>query len=422
MRPNHPVFLAIAILAPAGAAFAAEPLPWLPAAPLVEKFLRAAPSVLATGSLLQAEEANRVRLEAGEYEWNLRLGGQQRRSNPPGAVEERFREWNAAIERPLRLPGKAGADAALGAAGVAIAESAHGDALHEGGRSLLKAWFLWLKESAAAEQWATQSRLLDREVRGTQRRQQLGDAARLDAVRAEAALAQAGAQAAQARMRRDNAALELQRRFPGMPLAAAASADAPPSVAGTLPEWVERVVAHNHELALARGESQRARIAASRADRNRFPDPTVGVHVSRERGGEDSIVGAYISIPFPGGARRAAAEGALAQASAASHREAATLQKVETEAATLYQSASAATGSWQASQDAAERLERAAAMTARAYALGEGGLAELLAARRLANEARLVARLALLDAYELYYRLMLDAHELWALDAHEDAH
>ena len=55
-------------------------------------------------------------------------------------------------------------------------------------------------------------------------------------------------------------------------------------------------------------------------------------------------------------------------------------------------------------------------MTARAYQLGEGTLNDLLAARRLANEAQLAARLTQLDALELRYRLLLDAHKIWDLD------
>lgn len=406
-----------AAIFPAAGARAVEATPWLPPATVVEKVLLATPAVLASGSQLRAEEANRSRLEAGEHEWNLRLGSQRRRSSPAVGAEERFAEWDAALERPLRLPGKAANDAELGAAGVALAETARGDALHEGSRALLRAWFQWLKEDAAATQWAAQAQLLAQQAGGTRRRQQLGDAARLEAIQAEAALAQAEAQAAQARLRRDNAALEVQRRFPGLPLTANGDTAEPPPVDGTAQEWIDRVVAHSHEVGLARGEAQRARIAATRAGRERLPDPTIGVRVSRERGGEDSIVGAYISIPLPGGGRAAAADGALAQASAASHREAAAVQKVTVEAATLHQSATAALATWQASRNAAERLGLAADMGARAYALGEGTLAEMLAARRLANEAQLAARIARLEAFELRYRLLLDAHRLWLLDS-----
>lgn len=401
---------------------AAEQNPYLPPAELVAKVLRANPMVQASSSQILVEEANRSRLEAGNYEWNIRLGGQQRRSNPPAGSEERFGEWNAALERPLRLPGKAADDAQLGSAGVALAETSRGDALHETGRGLLKSWFLWLKESAAAAQWDAQVSLLAKQTKATQRRQQLGDAARLEAIQSDAALAQAEAQAAQARVRRENAATDLQRRFPGLPPTQPVGATEPPAITGGLDEWVDEILAHSHELGVARGESRRAQIAAARSDRDRMPDPTFGLHMSTERGGEDHIVGAYISIPLPGGGRRAAADGAVAQAAAASHREAAARQKVAAEAAALYQSATAALATWQANRSAAERLTRAADMTARAYALGEGNLGDMLTARRLANEAQLAARVAQLDAFELRYRLLLDAHRLWVLDEEHPGH
>lgn len=395
---------------------ATEQTPYLPPADLVAKILRANPMVQASTSQIRVEEANRSRLEAGNYEWSLRLGGQQRRSNPAVSTEERFSEWNAALERPMRLPGKAADDAELGSAGVALAETTRGDALHETGRGLLKSWFLWLKESAAAVQWDSQVRLLAKQSTVTQRRQQLGDAAQLEAILADAATAQAEAQAAQAHSRKESAAADLQRRFPGLPLSEPAGSAEPAAIAGNANEWIEQILAHNHELGIARGETRKSQITAARSDRDRVPDPTFGVHMSTERGGEDHIIGAYISIPLPGSGRRAAADGAVAQASAASHREAGVKQRVSAEAAALYQSASAAVTSWQANRSAADRLARAADMTARAYTLGEGNLSDMLTARRFANEAQLVARLSQLEAFELRYRLLLEAHQLWALD------
>lgn len=399
-----------------GTGVIAEPAPGLPPTEIVARVLLAQPAVQAAGSQIRVEEANRRRLEAGGYEWNLRLGGQQRRSRPATGPDERFNEWNAAIERPLRLPGKASLDSELGAAGVALAETGHGDALHEASRNLLKSWFVWLRENAAASQWSEQLSLLDKQTKAVQRRQQLGDAARLETIQTEAALAQAAAQLAQARVRQQTAAEDLRRRYPGLLIAAPGAVADPTPVEGGEADWVTAILEQSHELELSRGETQRARIAASRASGDRLPDPTFGLHVSRERAGEDQIVGAYVSIPLPGGARRAASDAASAQAEVANYREAAATRKVSAEAAMLYQSANAAFASWQASRNAAERLTQAAEMTARAYQLGEGSLNELLAARRLANDAQLSARLMQLDALELHYRLQLDAHRLWALD------
>ena len=344
------------------------------------------------------------------------FGANQRRVYPAAGNDERYNEWNAQLERPLRLPGKSSADAELGALGVAIAETGEGDALHETSRALLKTWFAWLKESTAASQWSEQLTLLERQTKAVQRRQQLGDAARLEAVQAEGALAQAEAQLAQARARQTTASEDLRRRFPGLPLIEPGAIAEPQAITGSESEWLEAILEHSHELGVARGETQRAQVIAGRAGGDRLPDPTVGIHLARERGGEEHILGAYIAIPIPGGARRAVASATLAEADVAHRREAAATQKVTAEAAALYHSAKAALTSWNASRSAADRLTRAADMTARAYQLGEGNLNDLLTARRLANEAQLAARLSQLDALELRYRLLLDAHQLWDLD------
>ena len=347
-----------------GSGFAGEATPNLPPAEIVARVLLANPSVQAASGQIRVEEANRDRLEAGHYEWNIHLGAQQRRSAPTIGPDERFNEWNAAIERPLRLPGKGSLDSELGAAGVALAETAHGDALHENSRNLLKSWFVWLKESAAEAQWTEQFALLEKQGKAVQRRQQLGDAARLETILAEAAQSQAEAQLAQARVRQQNASEDLRRRYPGLPLVTGAIAE-PVPIEGNETDWINAILEHSHELELARGDT---------------------------------------------------ADAALAQADVAGRREAAATQKISAESAMLYQSAKAAFASWQASRTAAERQSRAAEMTARAYQLGEGSLNDLLAARRLANEAQLSARLMQLDALELRYRLLLDAHQLWAMD------
>lgn len=414
LRPLTLVLMLTLFGNPASAAEMATPN--LPPTEIVAQVLRTSPMVQAASHQIRVEEANRDRLEAGSYEWNVRLGSQQRRSKPTTGPDERFTEWNAAIERPLRLPGKSAADAELGAAGVSVAETARGDALHEGSRSLLKSWFIWLKESATANQWNEQVALLHKQAKAIQRRQQLGDAARLESILGDAALAQAEAALAQARVRQQTAAEDLRRRFPGLPLDEPASIAEPVAVTGSVNEWVEAILEHSHELELARGETQIAILQAGRSSRDRVPDPSIGFHVARERAGEDQIVGAYISIPLPGGGRRAASTAALASADAAGSRELAANRKISAEAAATFYSANAALATWQAGQAAAEQMSRAAEMTARAYQLGEGSLNELLAARRLANDARLNARLLQLEALESRYRLLLDAHRLWVLD------
>lgn len=390
-------------------------LPGLPPDDVVREALLAHPDGLAAGSDVRYESANRSRLEAGDYEWNLRLGGQQRKTLPKVGDHERFNEWNVAIERPLRLPGKAATDAEIGAAGVARAETALDIVRHEIKRDLLQSWFSWLREDAAARQWAAQVALLQRQLQAVRRRQELGDAARLETVLTEAVLAQAEAQATQAVSRQQAAREVLRRRYPALPISPPGNLGESVSEVGEAATWQVAIARNSHELALARQQTQLATLAARRQRQDRVPDPSFGIAYSRERGGEEQVVGAYISIPLAGSARRANEAGGAAQAEAARFREEASERRLALETAAGVQAAQAARTAFQASRMAAERLQEAAAMAGRAYQLGEGTLGDWLTALRVANEGQLAATHHQLEALEKHYRLMLDAQLIWQM-------
>ena len=76
---------------------------------------------------------------------------------------------------------------------------------------------------------------------------------------------------------------------------------------------------------------------------------------------------------------------------------------------------------WERLAAVAGQSSAAAESVTRAYAAGELGVAELLAARRQSLDAQLLATVSLLTAHESQARLQLDAHQLWALEEH-DAH
>ncbi|QWT45093.1 TolC family protein [Azospira inquinata] len=420
-RPLRPLGLILGLCyALSGPAWGAEGLPTppypsadLPPLQAALQAIRNAPMAKEADAMLSAEQANRKRLEAGPYEWTTRLTTQQRRVNPS---DERFREWQGALEHTLRLPGKAALDAKIGAQGEATAHTALGDALHETSRSLLQTWFDWLRARETARQWAAQADSQEKQRRTTTRRVQLGDAPKLELMQAEAAAAQAQAAREQARLQEQVALAALSARFPTLPR--------PENIHPSEPQplepgpWQERLLTQSHELTLARAQTEHARLLASRADADKLPDPTVGVQIGSERAGEERLAALTLTIPLPGGARRAAADQQVALSSAAASREAAAQAKVSAEVAGLLATARAAYDSWRLAEDAARRMEESAHLMGRAYQLGEAGIAELLVAQRQANEARLGANRARLDALEARYRVYVDAHLLW--DADED--
>lgn len=384
--------------------------------------IRQSPQVQAALALIDAESARRSALEAGPHEWAVRLSGQQRRVDAlaPASSAERYREWSASLERALRLPGKAALDAEIGAQGVRQAQVGYADALHETARNLLGTWFVWLREVESARQWQSQAELLERQRAATARRLALGDGSRLELMQAEAAAAQARAALEQAQRRSAVAAADLKNRFPALVLPASPAAGQPQPLAGDPAEWRAQLLEHNHELRLARAVTQQARLLARRSDAERLPDPTVGVHVGSDRGGEERLSGLTLGIPLPGAARSANARRDSALSAFAAEREATTLAKVNAEIAAALATAERAFAGWQSSEDAARQLEQAAALIARARSLGEAGLGEVLLAQRQANEARLAANASRLDALEARDRLLLDTHRLWSY-ADEDS-
>jgi outer membrane protein, heavy metal efflux system len=385
----------------------------LPPITQVEQALHAHPSVRAAEAGVRVEEANRDKLVAGPHEFAVRFSAQQRRERP---LDLNYREHEVALERAIRLPGKAAKDAALGEAGIEQAHYALGDALHEGGRLLLGRWFEWRREAMAAREWAAQVEVLQRQHDVVGKRVTVGDAAKLEQLLSGAQLAQAEAQLALASDRRERAALELAQQFPAIALPVDVSAPPPQAIAQPLTYWRQRILANNHELAVARIAAQRGSLAAQRLDAERLPDPTLGVKLGSERDGQERIVGLQLTIPLPGAARAAGARAGQAEAESAGAREALVLAKVETEARRSFSLAHSTYGQWQRLADVAQRMEENASLLDKAWRLGEGQFAELQTARRLAIEARLAASQAHLEANEARYRLLLDAHELWAMD------
>lgn len=402
-----------AAAAPPAAATAAYPAD-LPPADQALAAIRTAPQIRAADARLTAETAERERLDAGPNEWALRLTGQRRRVVVPDSAD--LQEWSAGLERPLRLPQKAGLDAEIGRQGEARARTARGDMLHEVARDLLQRWFLWLRESENATQWRQQVDSLHRQQQAVARRTALGDAARLELMLAEAATAQAEAALAQAELRQQVAAADLTRRYPALRLPERPPAATPQALEGGLETWREHLLEHHHELALARADSQRARLLAARAEAERTPDPTLGVHVGSERGGDERVAGLSLVLPLPGEARRATARRENALAAAAAETEAATLQRVDAEIVAAHAAATAGYLGWQRAELAAQRLRQTAALVSRAHQLGQAGLAEVLLAQRQENDGALAAGAARLAAQEARYRLLLDAHRLWAYD------
>lgn len=378
--------------------------------------IAALPQVMAARAGLAVAQAHSRQLAAGPHEWNLRLGVQQR-SESAGA---RYAEQDVALERGIRWGGKAQTDRALGEAGIAAGQSGYADAWHEAVRSLLQGWYDWQRGRSAARLLAQQAALAQEQLQVAQRRVKAGDVPRMDALMAQAEHDRARAAEQQARGREEVQRQELDKRFPGLaPDGDEAQAAVPSHLPGSTQDWLARIVGDNHEIELAEAQARVAQLQGERARLDTRPDPLLGVRAARERGGADSVLGLYLSIPLPGEYRDAQERAAQAQADAAAQRLAQTRQRVAAAAQRTVLQATHALTVWQRLAAVQQAMADVARLAGRAYDLGEVTLTEALQARRTALEAALAADAARWDALEAVSRVLVDAHRLWPADAHE---
>lgn len=374
-------------------------------------------TVLTAESGIKFEQSNRRRWSSGNYEFNVRAGSAQRRIASTGQA---LKEWDVAIERPVRLPNKMLIDQEIGAEGVQRAEFTLGDARHEAGRLLLRLWFTWQREQAQVAQWQQQESTLQRLAAMTEKRVKAGDAPKMEHNQALAAAAQAGVSRRQALMRAQLAANEIVRQFPGIELPESVPRSTPQAIPNAFAYWKDQVFQHNHELGMVRSDRHLQQLLAQRSRADRIPDPTVGMRYSSEMAGNEKVTGVYVSVPISFGLRSAQAEGMQHQAEIATNREAFVQRRLEGDVYAAHTQAVSSFTTWQQAADAGSSIRQNAELVARAYTLGESSLSDTLTARRIALESTLAEATAQLDANEARYRLLLDAHQLWPLDSDED--
>lgn len=410
--------LAIFFAAITQASFASEIVkPDLPAAAQVEIALNNHINVLTATTGIKIERVNQRKLDSGHYEFNVRAGSAQRKIATP---DNNLNEWDVAIERPLRLPNKMLIDREIGREGIEHAEEVLSDARHEASRLLLKLWFNWQREQAQASQWQQQVTLLQQQAKITEKRFKAGDAPKIEMSQANAAVAQASVALQLAAARTLLASNELKRQFPAIELSSANSYQQPQAIEHDFNYWRDIILAHNHELGIVQSQQRIQQKYAERSSADIIPDPTIGLRFSNEMGGNEKVTGFYVTVPLSFGQRGAIAEQAKYQAEIANQQEAVVKQRLESDIYAAHTQALSSYQTWLQAHEAAEHIRQNSDLVARAYSLGESSLSDTLSARRIAMDATLSEQISQLDANEARYRLLLDAHQLWKNNDHDE--
>jgi outer membrane protein TolC len=387
---------------------------WLPPDAMVRQALEQAPLLVAAAEDVHMGRAIQRRRAVGNYEWEVSLQSQRRKD----AMGLAYTEQEYGLLRRMRLPGKGVLDRAIGAQSAANGAYSYADAWHEASRVLLSGWFGWLRAERAAQLQREQLELLRQQQQIVAKRVTAGDAPRIEqllaATEVERAAAGEIATSAAAMTQRLNLLME----FPALELRAP-DAQAEPVALGEDDEtWIARVTDSNHEIELADGQAEVARLEARRAGRDRVADPTFGVLYSNNLDGNRNVVGMSVAMPLGGALRKAELSLARSRATVAAAEAQRTRLNVTNDARLDVLNRRTHYLSWQRLTAVANQSRQNADTVARGYALGEFAIAELLNARRLAIESALAAETARLDALESDARLQLDAHRVWALDDH----
>lgn len=390
----------------------------LPPEPLIVEALDSHPAVMAAQARVQSARAQADMLRRGSHEFTLQ-GTLSRRSIEGDAD---FAEYDVNLTRPLRLPGKAALDRKAGEFGVEAAHNLMQDVRRDTALAFSDAWHDWLVASAVHRTDIASAALLRNDLSALRRRAELRDASLLEVDQAQSALAQAEAQAAGSQASRDEARVRLAAAFPSLALPEEAPAPAEPALPA---EGIEALgalaVERSHQIRAAEYEAARMTTLASRASADRIADPSLGIRVFSERGGQEKGIGIIGSIPLGGGHRRAVRDQAAADANAAGQDLARIRREIQAMAAADVSIVRARDMLWKSRVAAATSAEAAASRTERGYRLRQIDLSDSLLARRQANEARRQEIEARGDLLRSIVRLEIDAHKLWTSHAdHSD--
>ena len=392
---------------------------FLPDAKAVEAAIDALPSVRTASVRVDSAAAQGRALDYGSHELNLGVVPTVRTVNN-GAT---YSEWEVSLSRAIRLPEKARLDRNIGETGVNAAELGFADNRHMGARLFLQLWMSWLRAATTADLALQQAGTLKEERRVITRRVVIGDAAKLDLDRADAALAQALVAVERADNDREQARIELSQQFPNIaPPTTVPKVPAPQSGHFDAEAAYRKIVEQNHEIELANALARREDLSAKRANADRIPDPTVGLRWLNEVDGTENAVGVMLSIPFPNKGRSATAEARMYDATAARVEAEGVALAVRTAARRLVEAFPARLRAWRAANRALAANAESVQRIRRAWQLGETSYSEVLIARRQYQDAAQVEIGARLDAHEADLQIRIDSHELWVHHADDSLH
>lgn len=406
--------LLIGLLIASGTAQAVEPLspPGLLPIEVARPLLEQDPGVASARAGLEVARQQAGILERSPHEWNI--SGQLNQRHLYNA-DKTYSEWNANLQKGIRLPNKAAADRRIGKATVDESFAVYGATLIQSSHELIGMWVDWLAAERGHELAKSNLKAAQANLAAVEKRARAGDASQLDVSLARAELADQRRMENDAKTQADATWLLLSNRFPGLERRVTALPE-PLPIKEEASLWHQRVIGESHALQVMQARTRNAQAQADRARADKIPDPTLGVYSASENGHE-RVFGLTFSVPIPTGLRSANSAKALAAVEVSRQDEELAKRQLEAAIAGAVATARGSYESMQIAKEGAASMQENAKLMQRAYALGEAELQAMLIARRQANAAQSSALQAQVAALKAYYGLLADAQLIWGLDS-----
>jgi hypothetical protein len=383
----------------------------------IETLANSSPVLQAEQISLQQRIQGKI-VRNGEYEWNVNSQIRRRRDRELGLSGN---DQEIGLIRTVRLPSKRIIDEQLSEQYNVLADVLKEDAWHENARRLNELWFdlrLAKRKVLLLEQLTGEVAVF---VSQQGKRFKAGEVSRVEFEQSQLPLSALEADSLQAKAAMQVARVQLLNEFPRFNQEPSVTLQEtgdelellPNMTPGEQDAWKSRLVEQNHALELQRKQTELRHALLNRAQADRMADPTVGMHLTRERDNAEQIVSLSVFLPLGGELRESRAAIAQAQYAQSSVQEAQAQRAAFTQAAQLlihYQSQRETrlrlNGNAQKARSLLLSLKKA-------FDVGEISQTELNLARQQAIQTQLESIKAQTQLEKLVGELLIDAHLSW---------
>ena len=392
----------------------ASEVSYLPPLEMVDRALDNYPIYQQATQNIETSRAQAESLRIGSHE--LTLGGSYTRRQINGLGN--FGEYDATLSKGLRIRGKAQLDKESGLLGIEVAKNIAEDARHQTALALKQVWMDWLHASEIRNIRQENVAIHRKSLIALEKRRHLNDASDLDVGLAQSALETSLSLLAIAQSEEELTRAAIAANFPEIIAPPRAPHLPAPDQPVNMQNWSQLVLMRSHEITIAEKKAEQLSVQARRSKLDKYADPTIGLRLFHEQGGNETGIGLSVSMPIGVKQRSAIAARDYSKAKAAQYAATYTRREVDLVAKRDVQMVLNTYRIWQSTVKALERSLFVIEKKRRSYELGAHDYTALLLAEQQFLDSKESEAQARHKAHNAWLQLRIDAHELWLENIH----